>query len=146
MEASLQKLIGGIGGAYFSLFGVISIRKTMNELRRSEGGSGGDERGRVGGTALFFVVGAAGWGEKGVGAAGLRFIYAHTLPPETPAVGLDILPPGGAAVGCDAGGTEAVIVADVDKFATAAGLGGRLYDPTAVPRGCRGKGQISKKF
>ena len=65
-----------------------------------------------------------GRGEKGVGAASPQFIYVHTLPPETPAVGSDILPPGGAAVGCDGGGTEAVIVADVDKFATAAGLGG----------------------
>ena len=74
------------------------------------------------GTTPLFL---GGWvGGEGGGAAGPRFIYAHTLPPETPAVGSDILPPGGAAVGCDGGGTEAVIVADVDKFATAAGLGG----------------------
>uniref|UniRef100_M8BLX4 Uncharacterized protein n=1 Tax=Aegilops tauschii TaxID=37682 RepID=M8BLX4_AEGTA len=39
-----------------------------------------------------------------------------------------------------------VILAHVDKFAAAAGLGGRLHDPTAVPRGGRGKGQISKNF
>ena len=72
------------------------------------------------------VVGGGLGGEGGVGAASPRFIYVRTLPPETSAVGSDILPPGGVAVGCDGWGTETVIAADVDKFATGAVAGGRL--------------------
>ena len=44
----MQKLIGWIGGAYDSLFGVILIRQNGEESVKIQGGSGGDERGREG--------------------------------------------------------------------------------------------------
>ena len=95
--------------------------------------------------ALFFVVGAAGWGRRGGGGRPAVYICPH--PTTGDSGGRFRQPTAGRGDGrCDGGGTAAVIGADVEKFATAAVLGGRLYDPTAGPLGGRQKGQIPKCF